>query len=278
MFKIGAFARVANVSVYLLRHYADIGLFVPMKIDQQSGYRYYSVEQLPRLHRIIALRELGLTLEQIAKMLDDHISDCEIQGMLLLKQQQVEQIIEQEHTRLRRIESRLAQLQTEHTPQLCDVVIKSAPEVLYLSTGHRTMSDDEASDILRETYYVLKEQDALSMDYALVLVHDGRIEEGLHNIEIGYPVNRHLLGGIKLELGVTFTTRCVEATDTVATVMHHGARQVNGQIYQAIFTWMEANHYTYLESRCSREIYYLAGESDSDPQTIVEIQVPIIKS
>ena len=73
MFKIGEFARVANVSVHLLRHYDDIALFVPATIDKQSGYRYYSVEQLPRLHRIIALRELGLTLEQIAKMLAEGV-------------------------------------------------------------------------------------------------------------------------------------------------------------------------------------------------------------
>ena len=77
MFKIGEFARIADVSIHLLRHYDDIDLFKPAQIDPQSGYRYYHADQLPMLHRIVALRELGMTLEQIATMLDDAITDCE---------------------------------------------------------------------------------------------------------------------------------------------------------------------------------------------------------
>ncbi|WP_459549829.1 MerR family transcriptional regulator [Nocardia sp. X0981] len=47
-----------------------LGLLVPDRVDPVSGYRYYEVGQLARLNRIIALKELGFTLDQVRRMLD----------------------------------------------------------------------------------------------------------------------------------------------------------------------------------------------------------------
>ena len=60
MIKIGDFARLGQVSVVTLRHYDEIGLLKPVTVDSFTGYRYYSVAQLPRLNRILALKDLGL--------------------------------------------------------------------------------------------------------------------------------------------------------------------------------------------------------------------------
>ena len=277
MFKISEFARIANVSVHLLRHYDDIGLFVPARIDKQSGYRYYSVEQLVRLHRIIALRELGLTLEQIARMLDDNIPDCEIQGMLRLRHQQVEQIIEVENARLRRIESRLKQIQQHKMAPDYDIVLKSAPEMDILSTGHITISDADATAIVIEAGAKLKQRDALETGYSMALVHDFMTDCGLHNIEIGYHVKHDFPDGLRLNSGRLLTSRRLDAVETIATVIHHGARVNNSQAYQSIFTWMEANNYQYLAGELPREHYHLGTNHDDDPQNIVEVQIPIIK-
>ena len=67
MFKIGEFSRLAQVPVPTLRYYDQVGLLKPVKVDTFSGYRYYAASQLPRLHRILALKGLGFTLEQIAR-------------------------------------------------------------------------------------------------------------------------------------------------------------------------------------------------------------------
>ncbi len=58
MYSIGEYARIAQVSKRLLRYYDEIGLFQPVKIDRDSGHRYYSATQLPELNRILALKEL----------------------------------------------------------------------------------------------------------------------------------------------------------------------------------------------------------------------------
>src|SRR5262245_4188558 len=69
MFRIGEFARFTRVSVKMLRHYDEVGLFQPAQVDPDTGYRYYTVDQLPRLNRIILLRDLGFGLDQIADVL-----------------------------------------------------------------------------------------------------------------------------------------------------------------------------------------------------------------
>jgi DNA-binding transcriptional MerR regulator len=84
-------------------------LLKPARIDRQTGYRYYSAKQLPRLNRILALKELGFPLDQIREMLQAEISDAAIEGMLLLKKTEVEQTVLEELRRLHVIEARLQQ-------------------------------------------------------------------------------------------------------------------------------------------------------------------------
>jgi DNA-binding transcriptional MerR regulator len=69
MLRIGDFGRIARVSVQTLRHYDDLGLLKPVEVDAFTGYRYYAFDQLPRLHRILALKDLGLSLEEIAELM-----------------------------------------------------------------------------------------------------------------------------------------------------------------------------------------------------------------
>jgi DNA-binding transcriptional MerR regulator len=108
MFRIGEFAQIAQVSSRQLRFYDQLGLLQPARTDSQTGYRYYSVRQLPRLNSILALKELGLSLEQIGPLLNDQVSPAELRGMLMMKRAQVEEALQQEELRIRHIESSAA--------------------------------------------------------------------------------------------------------------------------------------------------------------------------
>ncbi len=68
MFTIGSFARLAGISPKQLRAYDALGLFRPVWVDPSSAYRYYSPAQLPQLRRILALRQLGMPLDDIARI------------------------------------------------------------------------------------------------------------------------------------------------------------------------------------------------------------------
>ena len=84
MFKIGDFSKIAQIPVSQLRYYADIGLFEPDHVDPFSSYRYYSAAQLPELNRILVLKDLGMTLDQIRRSLSSGIGVEEVRGMLHL--------------------------------------------------------------------------------------------------------------------------------------------------------------------------------------------------
>ena len=124
MLNIGEFARLGQVSPRMLRHYDELGLLPPERVDPDSGYRFYSVHQLGRLHRIVALRDIGFSLEQIGQMLTQDISVDELRGMLRLRQAQIEQAVGEERDRLRRVEAHLRALEWRDIVELQDVVIK----------------------------------------------------------------------------------------------------------------------------------------------------------
>ena len=82
MFRIGDFSRIARVSARLLRFYDEIGLFVPAHADERTGYRYYTIQQLAELNRILVLKELGFELEQVREILRSNVGTAELRNLL----------------------------------------------------------------------------------------------------------------------------------------------------------------------------------------------------
>jgi DNA-binding transcriptional MerR regulator len=135
----------------LLRYYDEIGLLKPIRTDLSTGYRYYSAEQLPRLNRILALRDLGLSLDQIQRMLTDNISVDEMQGMLLLKKAEIEQQLRAELHRIRKIEARLGAIRSAEADKPLDVVIKQVPSQSVLSVRKVVESFEAGLAIFQQT-------------------------------------------------------------------------------------------------------------------------------
>lgn len=115
MYKISGFARISCVSVKTLRYYDSMDLLKPAHVDDRTGYRYYVREQLSRLHRILAFKELGFSLDQIASALKEEISSERLQELLNLKQKELEQRVSEEQARLERVQALLQQIEAEGT-------------------------------------------------------------------------------------------------------------------------------------------------------------------
>ena len=133
MFKIGEFSRFSQVSVKTLRYYDQIGLLKPAEVDDFTGYRYYSASQLPRINRILALKDLGLSLKQITQLLEEDMTPDQIRGILRLKQVEIQQQVQQEQARLARVEWRLKQIEREETMPTQEVVLKKVPPIEVVS-------------------------------------------------------------------------------------------------------------------------------------------------
>ena len=127
MFRIGEFSRIAQTAITQLRYYDEIGLFQPEYTDPFTGYRYYRASQLPELNRILAMKELGLSLDQIKRLVADDVSADELRGMLSLKKAQVEQELHEKIGTLQNIEARLRQVEQEGEMSQDDVLIKEIP-------------------------------------------------------------------------------------------------------------------------------------------------------
>ena len=68
LYKIGMFAQMNHVTVKTLRFYESQGLLEPAFVDEENGYRYYTMNQMADIHQITALKEAGFTLEDIKKL------------------------------------------------------------------------------------------------------------------------------------------------------------------------------------------------------------------
>jgi DNA-binding transcriptional MerR regulator len=126
MFSIGEFARLGAVSVRTLRLYDEMGLLRPARVDPETGYRAYTPGQLGQLNRILALKELGLSLTQIRRMLAGITVD-ELQGMLMLRRAQLETELQAQKNKLLGVEARLRYIATEGTMPADDITVKKIP-------------------------------------------------------------------------------------------------------------------------------------------------------
>jgi DNA-binding transcriptional MerR regulator/effector-binding domain-containing protein len=129
MVNIGDFARNGRVSVRMLRHYDAIGLLRPARVDPATGYRFYETGQLARLNRIVALKDLGFTLEQVRSVLDEKVGVEELRGMLRLRRAQLQEQIATDTTRLAQVEARLQMIEREGAMSTDEVEIKRVPAV-----------------------------------------------------------------------------------------------------------------------------------------------------
>ena|ERR1700689_4748127 len=128
MFSIGEFARLGSVSVRTLRHYDEIGLLHPAKVDPNTGYRSYAADQFGQLNRIMALKDLGFSLEQTHKLISG-ITLEELRGMLALRRAQLEQELDEYITRLQGVEARLRYIEGENAMPADDITVKKVPEM-----------------------------------------------------------------------------------------------------------------------------------------------------
>ena len=129
MFRIGEFSKLVRVSPRMLRHYEKCGIIYPAEIDKLTGYRQYSAGQIPLVQRIITLRDMGFSIEEIDDILPKMDDFAYMNRMLRAKADSVQSAIEKEQARLERLFSMSNTVRKEHNIMVYDVDLKRIPAV-----------------------------------------------------------------------------------------------------------------------------------------------------
>jgi DNA-binding transcriptional MerR regulator len=269
MLKIGDFSRIGQVSVKTLRYYDEIGLLTPHSTDPYTGYRYYTYDQLPRLNRILALKGMGLSLEQIRQLLTDNLTAEQLRGMLRFKQVEIQQRMEEEKERLSRVEARLRMIEQEEKMPEYDIVIKKVDPILVASIRDIIPNYPEQGHLWNELESFLSHHQITPTGPCFTIYHS---EEPNVDTEVCEPLGESLPPDPRVRIHE------LSGVSSMATVIHKGPFLTIGEAYTAILKWIEANDYQI--SGPPREVYLKPADkgSQTDPQTITEIQFPIDKN
>jgi DNA-binding transcriptional MerR regulator len=274
MFKIGDFSRIARVSCRLLRYYDEIGLLKPAAIESDSGYRYYTAAQLPQLNRILVLKDLGLSLDEVAKVITEKLSADELRGMLLMRRREVERVLEAEAERLRHIESRIAQIETQGQLSADDVVIRLEPARHILSTREIVPSFVAARQLIGTVAKGVNGKVAKDLLGNLTaLAHSPEFEPDHIDLELGFVLNGPLEHGIELADGRKLTVRELPAVERMATCVRIGLPEHAHLITAKIGQHVEQSGYQLAGP--SREVFLQPPRPDRMHEAVVEMQYPI---
>jgi DNA-binding transcriptional MerR regulator len=275
MYKISEFAAVANVTVRQLHHYDQLGLLKPAYTEPFSGYRYYTPEQLMRVNRILALKDLGLSLDEVGELLTGELSDSQWYGLLRCKYDEVHARITHDQGRLALIAEHLRLLEAQAQPDAqVDVVIKAVRPVNVLS--FETLLDDTAyiSDIFREllvTLRALRLGPAIESSMCLYWHHRSYQRRTLQRyIEAAYTVATWAFKPVALPGGKQLTPKRLEGYATVASAMHCGPDETRHLAHQAMHQWVTLRGYSVIAP--VREIYWRRGNPEA---YLTEIQFPV---
>jgi len=275
MFKIGDFSKVCRVPVSALRYYADIGLLDPAHIDTFTGYRYYSLSQLPRLNRILALKDLGLSLTEIKHLLDTDkdLNVDELRGMLKLKQAELEKELSERQAQLNRVEARLNQIQQEGKMPEKEVVLKQIDAQTVLAYRFTASEPTAIAEVMGQVYPGIYSQGIMAVGALGILYHSPDFNPEAIDAELIYPVPDSFEDDVKVGDSYTLKPRQLAAVE-VASLTHHGSYDELQSCYIAIGKWVEANKYEIVDA--VRELYLTAPDDPEGP--ITEIQFPVVKA
>jgi len=271
VFTVGEFSRLAQVSKRLLRYYDEIDLLNPRQIDESTGYRYYSAEQMSQLNRILVLKELGLSLDQIQRILRDNISADEIQGMLLLKKSEIERNLQAELQRIRNIESRLQSIRNAESGEPINIVLKTIPAQTALSVRTVVPSFEAGIHVFNQIMTTLPQKNTYGLCFCIC--HGDGLAEDDMDLEMGRLIETSTHPPVALNDTLSLSLKELPPMETAATLVVKGAIENIHIGYSQIGQWIEANHY-----RCAgipREISLQTAQSPDGSDLITEIQFPV---
>ncbi|MGE5372087.1 MAG: MerR family transcriptional regulator [Solirubrobacterales bacterium] len=271
MFKIGDFSKLAQVSVKALRHYDELGLLKPAAVDSQTGYRWYTADQMPRLNRILVLKSLGFGLEQIGVLMDGQLDAGQLREMYRARQAQIADLIKQEKNRMALLAVRLREIEEEGDITMSngyDVIIKRVEPVLVCALRETIPAYDQVGMLWERLCGQIAQSGARFAGPGIAVYFDTEYKERDVDVETAMPVAGPAAG---------LAVKEYPAIETAACAIHRGPYEGLSAAYAAIGRWIQENGWEIIGP--NREVYLLPIDQAPDPsQCVTEIQFPVRKA
>lgn len=270
MFKIGDFSKLTSVSIRMLRYYNEVGLFEPGMIDDFTGYRYYSTKQIPKLNRIIALRNMGFNVSEISNILNEE-SEVKVKEILLHKQESVTYDIQKEKEKLRLIASAIEDFTKESKNMKYNVELKSVPEFRVLALRDTVPTYNDEGILWHRMTEFAQSKSLPCSGICFAQYFDEGYKEKDVDIEIVMEVDKEGCD----EQGFVF--KKTQPITLAASVLVPGDFSNIAPAFQFLGQWVEEHGYG-LDGN-SRQIPIKGPWNESDPNNYLnEIQIPVKKS
>lgn len=267
MFKIGEFANFIKVPIKTLRYYDEIGIFKPIRVEDETSYRYYSASQLPLLNRILYLKDIGFSLKQISYVLENNLSNKELIDMLNLKDMELNETIRLEQDRKRKVNSLIKFLNEEDSNMKYDVVIKEVSPFTGACLRGIVKSYDAMGELWGELVSHIEKNNSSILPGCTTIYYDPGYKENNVDCEVIELVSKPVPSTDRIKY------REVEG-GTMATIIHKGTYENFNQTYNGLLKWIEENGY--ITCGPNREIYWEGEWTGKAPEDfITEIQIPV---
>ncbi len=276
MLSIGDFAGLGRVSVRMLRHYDAIGLLRPARVDPHSGYRFYTAEQLLRLNRILALKDLGFSLHQVRLMIEERVDLGELRGMLRLRRAELAEQVERDNARLALVDARLRMIESEGHMDTGDIVLKQVPALRVAELSATALGYDHPTSItenltpLYPRLMELMEKAGIAMTGSPLAYYSpaptGPEDETI-TVHAAFPIGDAEVG----EAGFAVT---VLPPIEAAAAVHRGSMAEAFRTGGRIAGWIEENGFRPVPPGYAREVYLHCPPGEFD-EWLTEMQVPL---
>lgn len=267
MFKIGEFSKLTQVSIRMLRYYDERNLLKPARIDTESGYRFYAVEQIPILNKIIYLRDSGFRVAEIAEALQED----SMPSLLDKKYAEIKHQIEEEEQKLKKIELARQAWQSGMQPLHYQINIKSIPSYHVLSIRRVIPNYYAEGTLWKELERIAQAEKIEYIEPSFSIYHDEDYREENVDVEVCVPIKGQLPSSSALPL------RDTESIPAMACMLVYGAFSNIAGAYQAFAGWLQ-NQSEYQMKNPSRQIVHRGPWNEPDVEKwLTEIQIPIIK-
>lgn len=268
MLRIGTFSKMGKTTIKTLRHYDEVGLLAPAAVDEETGYRYYTSDQLFRLHEIVALRQMGFSVAEVLQILDGQ----GVEPILSARKAALEEAYEALGDRIFRLNHYIDGRRGGKRMQY-QAVVKEIPAYPVFSYRDTLDSYDDIFRMIHEIKEKLGRTNprlaCVEPDYCFNVYLDGEHRTQDIHVEFCQAVTAP---GTDAE-GIVFKEM---PAATVVSVLHRGAYEDLGAAYAYAMQWVEANGYAIADHARESHIDGIWNKERKE-DWLTEIQVPVHK-